>query len=322
MMLLSYTNCSDSKVGQIESKLYMYLEYFQLKAEPFNIAPNPNLLFPSSRHQEAIGYLRYGLRGAGGFVMLTGEVGTGKTMVSRAVLSDLPEAIKVAYILNPTLNNIQLLKSVCESFAIEVEDAEDHKSLSDALQHFLVAEHQAGHSCLLVIDEAQHLAPEALEQLRLFTNIETNDKKLLQIILIGQPELQEKLNTRELRQLAQRITARYHLLPLTLDETFAYINHRIQAVGGMRPLFEQKAMKLIFSYAKGTPRLINLLADRALMGAFATNQMQINAGLVRQAAKEILGITQERPSFWQRYKWWSLALAGMTLTGVGITLAI
>jgi len=300
----------------------MYLEYFQLKAEPFNIAPNPNLLFPSNRHQEAIGYLRYGLRGAGGFVMLTGEVGTGKTMVSRAVLGDLPENIKVAYILNPTLNKIQLLKSVCESFEIEIDDANDHKCLSDGLQKFLVDQHNQGQSCLLVIDEAQHLAPEALEQLRLFTNIETNDKKLLQIILIGQPELQEKLNTRELRQLAQRITARYHLLPLTQDETFAYINHRIQAVGGIRPLFEKKAMQLIYSYGKGTPRLINLLSDRALMGAYATNQLQVNAQLVKQAAKEILGIEQEHVSMWQRYKWIGAVAIVAALTGVSITLAL
>ena len=300
----------------------MYLEYFRLNAEPFNIAPNPNLLFPSNRHQEAIGYLRYGLRGTGGFVMLTGEVGTGKTMVSRAVLSDLPESIKVAYILNPTLNNIQLLKSVCESFEIDVSEADDHKSLSDALQQFLVAEHKAGHNCLLVIDEAQHLAAEALEQLRLFTNIETNDKKLLQIILIGQPELQEKLQTRELRQLAQRITARYHLLPLTLDETFAYINHRIQAVGGLQPLFEKQAMQLIYKYAKGTPRLINLLADRALMGAFATSQLQVDAKIVKQAAREILGIESATPNLWQAYKWWALGLAGLAVTGISVSLVV
>ena len=298
----------------------MYLDYFQLKAEPFNIAPNPNLLFPSNRHQEAIGYLRYGLRGAGGFVMLTGEVGTGKTMVSRAVLGDLPDNIKVAYILNPTLNNIQLLKSVCESFEIEIDDENDHKCLSDGLQKFLIEQYHQGHSCLLVIDEAQHLASEALEQLRLFTNIETNDKKLLQIILIGQPELQEKLNTRELRQLAQRITARYHLLPLTQDETFAYINHRIQAVGGLRPLFDKSAMKLLFALSKGTPRLINLLADRALMGAYATNQSFVNSKLVKAAGQEVLGIGSHGAS---RYRnWWIGSLIGVTLAGVGLAIAL
>lgn len=267
----------------------MYLEYFQLKQEPFNIAPNPNLMYPSSRHKEAIGYLRYGLRGNGGFVMLTGEVGTGKTMVSRAVLGDLPDSFNVAYILNPTLNNIQLLQTVCDSFEILITDKNDHKALSDALQNFLIEQDKLGQSSLLVIDEAQHLSAEALEQLRLFTNLETNDKKLLQIILIGQPELQEKLNTRELRQLAQRITARYHLLPLTKDETFEYINHRVIAVGGNRPLFDKKAMTTIFQQAKGTPRLINLLADRALMGAYAQGRFFVDNKMAKQAAYEVLG---------------------------------
>ena len=297
----------------------MYLEYFQLKAEPFNIAPNPDILYPSARHKEAIGYLRYGLRGAGGFVMLTGEVGTGKTMVSRAVLSDLPENINIAYILNPTLDKLQLLRSVCESFGIEVdtEGTVDHKRLSDALQTFLITEHDKGQSCLLVIDEAQHLAPDALEQLRLFTNIETNEKKLLQIILIGQPELQEKLNTRELRQLAQRITARYHLLPLNKDETFAYINHRISAVGGLRPLFQKKAMELIFKRANGTPRLINLLADRALMGAFAQNQTSVSAKMVAQAASEVLGHNEKTTGAKQPLVIGAMA-AGMALLAAGV----
>ncbi|QTH63641.1 AAA family ATPase [Psychrosphaera ytuae] len=277
----------------------MYLDYFQLKAEPFNIAPNPNLMYPSQRHQEAIAYLRYGLRGNGGFVMLTGEVGTGKTMVSRAVLTDLPDDMHVAYVLNPTLNRIQLLQTVCDAFQISVADEQDHKKLSDALQTFLVESHQRGESCLLVVDEAQLLDADALEQLRLFTNIETNDKKLLQIILIGQPELQEKLAQRELRQLAQRITARYHLLPLNEQETTEYINHRIRAVGAPRPLFEKKAIKAIYKHASGTPRLINLLADRSLMGAFAQGAPLVSAKVVKQAAKEIIGVEQAQ----SRWSW-------------------
>lgn len=276
----------------------MYLEYFQLNEEPFNIAPNPNLMYPSQRHQEAIAYLQYGLRGNGGFVMLTGEVGTGKTMVSRAVLADLPDDLHVAYVLNPTLNRIQLLQTVCEAFQIELDETSDHKKLSDALQSFLVASHEKGESCLLVVDEAQLLDFEALEQLRLFTNIETNDKKLLQIILIGQPELQEKLMKRELRQLAQRITARYHLLPLTEQETLEYINHRLQTVGSARPLFDKKAIKALFKYSKGTPRLINLLADRALMGAFAQGKFFVDSKLVKFASSEILGIANETKSRW------------------------
>lgn len=266
----------------------MYLEYFGLQHEPFNIAPNPAMLFPSARHQEAIAYLKYGLRGTGGFVMLTGEVGTGKTMVSRAVLADVPEHFNIAYLLNPTLNSVQLLQSVCDAFGIKVEDNSEHKQLSDALQKFLVEQDREGKPCLLVVDEAQHLSAEALEQLRLFTNIETNEKKLLQIILIGQPELQEKLNTRELRQLAQRITARYHLLPLTEEETYFYINHRLQAVGGVRPLFNKKAMSMIFKASHGTPRLINLIADRALMGTFAQGKQTVDKQIVLQSVKEVL----------------------------------
>ncbi len=246
------------------------------------------MLFPSARHQEAIAYLKYGLRGTGGFVMLTGEVGTGKTMVSRAVLADIPEHFNVAYLLNPTLNSVQLLQSVCEAFGIEVENNSEHKQLSDALQQFLIQQDQVDKPCLLVVDEAQHLSAEALEQLRLFTNIETNEKKLLQIILIGQPELQEKLNTRELRQLAQRITARYHLLPLTEEESFFYINHRLQAVGGARPLFSKKVINQIFKASHGTPRLINLIADRALMGTFAQGKQTVDKQVVQQAIKEVL----------------------------------
>ena len=271
----------------------MYLDYFQLSQEPFSIAPNPNMLYPSARHQEAIAYLQYGLRGTGGFVMLTGEVGTGKTMVSRAVLGDLPEHFNVAYILNPTLDNIQLLQSVCEAFNIIIDDkviaeSRDLKQLSDGLQRFLIEQDAKGNINLLVIDEAQHLSAQALEQLRLFTNIETNEKKLLQIVLIGQPELQEKLNTRELRQLAQRITARYHLLPLTEQETYDYVNHRLKSVGASRPLFDKKAMKRLFKFSKGTPRLINLMADRALMGAFANNDFYVNANTITTAASEVL----------------------------------
>lgn len=276
----------------------MYLQYFQLNAEPFNIAPNPNMMYPSQRHQEAIAYLQYGLKGNGGFVMLTGEVGTGKTMVSRAVLEDLPDSVHVSYILNPTLNRIQLLQSVCESFHLSIVDKDDHKQLSDALQTFLIESHEKGERCLLVVDEAQLLDVDALEQLRLFTNIETNERKLLQIILIGQPELQEKLATRELRQLAQRITARYHLMPLSLQQTEAYIHHRLAAVGAARPLFDKKACKALYKHANGTPRLINLLADRALMGAFAANLPFVNAKIVKQAAEEIIGLKTQPRSTW------------------------
>lgn len=267
----------------------MYLQYFGLNAEPFSIAPNPNMLYPSARHKEAIAYLRYGLRGTGGFVMLTGEVGTGKTMVSRAVLSDLDDEFNVAYILNPSLNSIELLQSVCENFEIDVAEQSSHKQLSDALQTFLIEQNQQQKQCLLVIDEAQHLSKDSLEQLRLFTNLETNHKKLLQIILIGQPELQEKLNTRELRQLAQRITARYHLLPLTEKETTEYVNHRLINVGAHRPLFSKTALSCLFNVSRGTPRLVNLIADRALMHVFSNNKQAVDKKDIIVAANDVLG---------------------------------
>lgn len=295
----------------------MYLQHFQLNAEPFSIAPNPGMLYPSNRHQEAIGYLQHGLTGNGGFVMLTGEVGTGKTMVSRAVLGQLGDNVNVAYILNPTLNELQLLQSVCESFELTIPTSPDQKSLSDLLQQFLLDQHHAGNRCLLVIDEAQHLSVDALELLRLFTNIETNERKLLQIVLIGQPELQEKLAQRSLRQLAQRITARYHLLPLTQDETFAYVNHRLALAGSRRPLLEKKAMKALYRLSAGTPRIINLIADRALMGAYAENQVQVSHRFVERAAKEIFGDmsgnNNQGASKWLPRQVWLLFFASVSL---------
>ena len=214
-----------------------------------------------------------------------------------------------------------MLQSVCDAFGIEVEDNSEHKQLSDALQQFLVAQDQIDKPCLLVVDEAQHLSAEALEQLRLFTNIETNEKKLLQIILIGQPELQEKLNTRELRQLAQRITARYHLLPLTEEESFFYINHRLQAVGGVRPIFSKKAINLIFKASHGTPRLINLIADRALMGTFAQGKQTVDKQIVQQAIKEVLP-GQDFSASNNGKNWLVPTIAGVTAIAVTAIVAV
>lgn len=305
----------------------MYLNAFHFHQPPFSIAPNPAMLFPSQRHQEAIGYLSYGLQGQGGFVMLTGEVGTGKTMVSRSVLADLADDVKVAYILNPTLSSIELLESVCEAFAIENVESGSHKSLSNGLQQFLMTQYQQGNRCVLVIDEAQHLSSDALEQLRLFTNLETNERKLLQIILIGQPELQEKLNQRELRQLAQRITARYHLLPFTATETHAYIQHRLVLAGGRSDLFDSKAIKLIYQASSGTPRLINLMADRALMGAYALNSSTVTANIAKQAISEVMPNRARDQQPWSqgqggfdRTKWLVVSAVTFAVIGVGALL--
>ncbi|WP_462150768.1 ExeA family protein [Pseudoalteromonas xiamenensis] len=266
----------------------MYLGYFGLSEKPFSIAPNPEYLFLSERHKEALAHLQYGLGDAGGFVLLTGEVGTGKTTITRTLLSSLPENTEVAFILNPTLSAHELLESICDELTIPVEKGATLKQLTDSIKAKLLANHAAGGHTMLIIDEAQHLAPEVLEQLRLLTNLETDHKKLLQIVLVGQPELQQLLQRTELRQLAQRITARYHLLPLTQVQVFDYIQHRLHKAGCNKALFEPMAVELMYELTAGIPRLINLLADRCLLGAFSQHQMVVSKAIVKQAAEEAL----------------------------------
>jgi general secretion pathway protein A len=210
----------------------MYTGFFGLREIPFSIAPNPDYLFMSDRHREALAHLTYGLGETGGFVLLTGEVGTGKTTVSRCLLERLPEDSQAAFILNPTLSAQELLATICDELKIRYrKTGATLKTLTDKIQQKLLKNHELGISTILLIDEAQHLRPEVLEQLRLLTNLETNTQKLLQVILIGQPELQQLLKRQDLRQLAQRITARYHLLPLTRDEVGHYIAHRLKVAG-------------------------------------------------------------------------------------------
>ncbi|MEJ6475680.1 ExeA family protein [Pseudoalteromonas piscicida] len=267
----------------------MYLRYFGLTEKPFSIAPNPEFLFLSERHKEALAHLTYGLGDAGGFVLLTGEVGTGKTTVTRSMLAQLPESTQVAFILNPSLSELELLATICDELDIEY-DANNAtlKSLTDVIKHRLLVNHQSGGHTMLIIDEAQHLAPEVLEQLRLLTNLETDHKKLLQIVLVGQPELQHLLQRNELRQLAQRITARYHLLPLSESQVFAYIQHRLQKAGCQQALFHHDAVAYVHQVTAGIPRLINLLADRCLLGAYSASQTQVTKAIAIQAAKEAL----------------------------------
>ncbi len=267
----------------------MYRGFFGLTDAPFSIAPNPDYLFLSTRHKEALAHLKYGLGESGGFVLLTGEVGTGKTTISRCMLETLPEDTQAAFILNPTLSAQELLSTICDELKISYADVEETlKSLTDKIKAHLLENHANGKSTLLLIDEAQHLQPEVLEQLRLLTNLETNTKKLLQIILIGQPELQELLKRRDLRQLAQRITARYHLMPLTEQEVAYYVAHRLRVAGCERPIFEKSAMKELHKQSGGVPRLINLICERALMGAYAMQRQSINRKLIEAAADEVL----------------------------------
>ncbi|WP_100642283.1 ExeA family protein [Alteromonas facilis] len=268
----------------------MYLNYFGLKDNPFSIAPNPAYLYMSPRHKEALAHLTFGLRESGGFVMLTGEVGTGKTTVSRKLLQQLPESTQVAMILNPTLSASELLATICDELGISVaENKSSLKQLTDAILKKLAENHQQGKNTVLIVDEAQHLMPEVLEQLRLLTNLETNREKLLKVVLIGQPELQQLLKRNELRQLAQRITARYHLLPLTADEVQSYIAHRLEVAGGDRSMFQSSAVSAVFRITGGIPRVINLLCDRAMTLSFTMQTPVVRKHVLLAAAKQILG---------------------------------
>jgi general secretion pathway protein A len=279
----------------------MYAPFFGLSKEPFSIAPDPRFLFMSDQHREALAHLLYGVSGGGGFVLLTGEIGAGKTTVCRAFLEQVPPRCAVAYIFNPKLSVVELLQTICEEFGVElpkpaapglVLSAKDHV---DALNRYLLAAHAAGGHTVLIIDEAQSLAADVLEQLRLLTNLETAEKKLLQIVLIGQPELREMLARPDLEQLAQRVIARYHLPALSVQETGQYIQHRLAVAspGGLgvavREPFDARAVSRIHTLSRGVPRRINLLCDRALLGAYAHGQQRVTPAMVDQAAREVFG---------------------------------
>jgi general secretion pathway protein A len=271
----------------------MYVQHFGLRSEPFSIAPDPRYLFMSERHREALAHLLYGVRGGGGFVLLTGEIGAGKTTVCRAFLQQLPPDCHAAYVFNPRLTAVELLQTVCEDFGLGAIEATTVKPLVDALNAFLLREHAARRQCVLVIDEAQNLSPELLEQLRLLTNLETDERKLLQIVLVGQPELQRTLAGME--QLAQRVIARYHLQALSEAETRQYVDHRLAVAGlGSTPPFDAGALRRIHALTQGVPRRINLLCDRALLGAYAQGRHQVDGATVRQAAAEVFNLPPRR----------------------------
>ncbi|WP_337843438.1 AAA family ATPase [Rheinheimera sp.] len=298
----------------------MYTGFFGLNSQPFSIAPNPDFLFLSARHAEALAHLRYGLGDAGGFVLLTGEVGTGKTTVSRCLLQELTDQTEVAFILNPTLNELELLAAICDQLRIRYKKADASlKNLTDKITNRLLKNHQAGKNTILIIDEAQHLQPAVLEQLRLLTNLETNTKKLLQVILIGQPELQQLLQRQDLRQLAQRITARYHLMPLTEQEVQQYVSYRLQVAGCSRPVFTAAALKKLFLLSGGIPRLLNLICDRALLGGYSQQKALVDAKLVEQAATEVLAVKMPVQS--QPWPWWLWPAVTLLALGAGAAVA-
>jgi len=268
----------------------MYNSFFGFKEKPFTIAPNPQYLFMGKRHQEALAHMLYGLQGEGGIMVLTGEVGTGKTTICRSLLNQLPENTDVAYIINPRQSETEMLASLCDELHIACTDASSIKSLTDALNQYLLQAHAKGRHTVLMIDEAQNIDITVMEQLRLLTNLETNNKKLLQIMLLGQPELSDILQRQDLRQFAQRITSRYHLTPLDKAEVAAYANHRLAIVGcDKQSIFSKAVLDDLFVYSGGVPRLINLIADRALLGAYASESKQVNKTILQQARNEVLG---------------------------------
>ena len=304
----------------------MYTRFFSLRQAPFSIAPDPRYLFMTDSHREALAHLLYGIGGGGGLVLLTGEIGAGKTTVCRCFLEQVPSNCNVAYIFNPKLTVNELLQSVCDEFHIKLERGDatpaSVKDYVDALTGYLLKTHGEGQNNVLVIDEAQNLSADVLEQLRLLTNLETSERKLLQIILIGQPELRTMLERPDLQQLAQRIIARYHLRPLTEGETASYIQHRL-AVAGLEsaPPLQPKLAKYIHRLTKGVPRRINLLCDRALLGAYAEGKHVVERRIITKAAEEVFGREQymrrreARPAQW-RFATLGLA-AGVVLAGAG-----
>jgi len=268
----------------------LYLQFFGLNEAPFSITPDPAFVYLSAVHRDALAHLLYGVGqgGAGGFVQLTGEVGTGKTTLCRCLLEQVPEDTQVALILNPLMTPRELLATLCEELGIETAGiADSNKAMVDSLNHYLLAQHANGQRVVVVIDEAQNLSPEALEQVRLLTNLETAKEKLLQMVLLGQPELRDLLQRQSLRQLSQRITARYHLVPLGPDETHAYVRHRMNVAGARQNPFRRSALRALYQRSTGVPRLINIIADRALAGAYTKESGTIGARLVHEAANEV-----------------------------------
>ncbi|MEJ2645207.1 MAG: AAA family ATPase [Gammaproteobacteria bacterium] len=267
----------------------MYRHHFGLQCRPFSITPDPRFLYMSARHREALAHLLYGVGESGGFVQLTGEVGTGKTTVCRCLLEQAPDDVAVALILNPRLDAVELLATICDELGVAYPEGATVKQLVDRLNAHLLDAHGRGRRTVLVIDEAQNLSAEVLEQVRLLTNLETTQDKLLQVILIGQPELKQILERSDLRQLAQRITARYHLEPLSFAETRDYVRHRLRVAGASGRLFTDGALREIQARSAGVPRLINVLCDRALLGAYVEEKKRVDRRIVRRATREVLG---------------------------------
>ena len=288
----------------------IYLQHFALAREPFSIVPDPGFLYPSIYHRQAVAHLKYGLDREGGFILLTGEVGTGKTTLTRTMIKRIPPHVRVAYILNSKLNVADVLASICDELDIDLPDASElsltkqsfTKQCIDALNRDLLAAHAEGKKTLIVLEEAQNLTPEVLETLRLLSNLETSTHKLLHILLVGQPELLDILAQQELRQLNQRVVSRFHLSPLDKDDLSNYINHRLHRAGAKRPIFDSDCAAVLFRLTGGVPRLINLVCHQSLLAAYSTGAQTVSAKLVKQAASEILS-EEKKPSVKKIWLW-------------------
>jgi general secretion pathway protein A len=294
----------------------MYHQYFGFNKSPFSIAPDPHNVYMSLQHREALAHLLFGVTAGGGFVLLTGEIGTGKTTMCRCLLEQLPPTCDVAFIFNPKLTALDLLLTICDELHIELGAAvKSTKTLVDRINTHLLNAHASGRNTLLIIDEAQNLSADVLEQMRLLTNLETNECKLLQIILLGQPELRQKLARPELAQLAQRIIARFHLGPLTKSDLAGYISHRMTTAGSQRPIIPRSLLPMLYRVSRGVPRVVNVVCDRALLGAYVEGKQQVDRKVLAKAVREVSGeegVSREGFSASR----WGLGAAGMACAGL------
>ncbi|MEM6639508.1 MAG: AAA family ATPase [Pseudomonadota bacterium] len=296
----------------------MYTQFFGLTEKPFSITPDPHFLFLSERHAEALAHLVYGVTESGGFIQLTGEVGTGKTTLTRSLLERLPDAVDLAAILNPRLTVPEFLEAILDELGIAHPEERSTRALVDALNTHLLAAHEQGRKTVLLVDEAQNLDADVLEQLRLLTNLETSKQKLLQIILVGQPELRTLLARNDLRQLAQRITGRYHLESLNSKETIAYVRHRMAIAGATTDVFTPGALWEVHRVSQGIPRVVNVVCDRALLGAFSIESHEVTRDVVKRAAAEVRGtVPASTPRVLTPTSWWA-SVAGLAAVGVAI----
>lgn len=299
----------------------MYNKHFRFSEAPFSIAPNPRYLYLSEQHREAMAHLKYGIEANGGFILLTGEVGTGKTTVCRCFLEHIPDNINIAIILNPPLSETELLQAICDELKIAYDGAENVNQLTVRLNDYLLHAHGEGQRTVVVVEEAQHLDRSVLERLRLLTNLETDKVKLLQVILIGQPELLDNIMKPEMTQLAQRIIARCHLRALTPKDLSHYLEHRLKIVGGSIDVFPEPVQALLFRLSKGVPRLINLICDRALLGCYAQGKQKVDTKTLLLAAREVIGERKYRAGrtgLLSKVSWAAaiIAIVGLVYAGV------